>query len=49
MRKSLLGNNPNIQIYDRYKIVLEIFKSNAHSSIAKLQIALAGSFILLNN
>ncbi|CAF0786977.1 unnamed protein product [Brachionus calyciflorus] len=41
LRQTLLGNNPNIAIYDRYKIVLEIFKRNARSSIAKLQIALA--------
>lgn len=41
LRKTLLGNNPNIAIYDRYKVVLEIFKKNARSSIAKLQIALA--------
>lgn len=41
LRMSLLGNNPNIAIYDRYKVVLEIFKRNARSSIAKLQIALA--------
>jgi 50S ribosomal subunit-associated GTPase HflX len=41
LRRTLLGNNPNIRIYDRYTIVLEIFKRNARSSIAKLQIALA--------
>lgn len=41
IRQSLLGNNMDIAIYDRYKIVLEIFKRNASSSIAKLQIALA--------
>lgn len=41
LRKTLLGNSEHIAIYDRYKIVLEIFKRNARSSIAKLQIALA--------
>ena len=41
LQRTLLGNSTKIQIYDRYKIVLEIFKQNAHSSIAKLQIALA--------
>jgi 50S ribosomal subunit-associated GTPase HflX len=41
LRETLLGNNPDIHIYDRYKIVLEIFKRNARSDIAKLQIALA--------
>ena len=41
LRRTLLGNDPNIKIYDRYTIVLEIFKRNARSSIAKLQIALA--------
>ncbi|RNA09969.1 glutamyl-tRNA(Gln) amidotransferase subunit mitochondrial [Brachionus plicatilis] len=41
LRTTLLGNNPNMAIYDRYKVVLEIFKRNARSSIAKLQIALA--------
>lgn len=41
LSKTLLGNDHNIVIYDRFKIVLEIFKSNARSSIAKLQIALA--------
>lgn len=41
LRMSLLGNDQNIAIYDRYKVVLEIFKRNARSSIAKLQIALA--------
>ena len=41
LRRTLLGNNQNIKIYDRYTIVLEIFKRNARSSIAKLQIALA--------
>ena len=47
LRENLLGNNPNIRIYDRYKIVLEIFKRNAHSSIAKLQIALAGKSLFV--
>ena len=41
LRRTLLAGNEEIQIYDRYKIVLEIFKRNARSSIAKLQIALA--------
>lgn len=41
LRMTLLGNDQNIAIYDRYKVVLEIFKRNARSSIAKLQIALA--------
>lgn len=41
LRRTLLGNNQNIKIYDRYTIVLEIFKRNARSGIAKLQIALA--------
>ncbi len=41
LRRTLLGNSHDIHIYDRYKIVLEIFKRNARSSIAKLQIALA--------
>ena len=36
-----LGSGPDIEIYDRYTIVLKIFKSNAITSIAKLQIALA--------
>ena len=40
LRKTLIGQNSNIKIYDRYMIVLEIFKRNASSSIAKLQIAL---------
>lgn len=41
IRKNILGNDSNIKIYDRYTIVLEIFKRNARSNIAKLQIALA--------
>ena len=41
LRRTLVGNNPDIKIYDRYTVVLEIFKNNAHSSIAKLQVALA--------
>jgi hypothetical protein len=41
LRRTLLGNSHEIHIYDRYKIVLEIFKRNARSSVAKLQIALA--------
>jgi 50S ribosomal subunit-associated GTPase HflX len=39
--KDILVNKPDVQIYDRYKIVLEIFKRNARTQIAKLQIAAA--------
>jgi hypothetical protein len=41
LRQTLLGDSSRVQIYDRYKLVLEIFKRNARSAIAKLQIALA--------
>ncbi len=41
LKKELLGNNSATRIYDRYTIVLKIFKKHARSSIAKLQIALA--------
>lgn len=45
LRRTMLGGNPIVKIYDRYMIVLEIFKRNAQSAIAKLQIALgAGKF-----
>jgi len=40
IRRKMLDGNENIKIYDRYMVVLEIFKRNANSSIAKLQIAL---------
>ena len=39
--KKTLCSNHEIEIFDRYKIVLEIFKRNAKTKIAKLQIALA--------
>jgi small GTP-binding protein len=41
LRKELFGNDPSYRIYDRYTIVLKIFKKHASSSIARLQIALA--------
>ena len=40
LQRTMLGGNPNVKIYDRYMIVLEIFKRNAQSAISKLQIAL---------
>jgi len=40
LRKTWVGGDENLKIYDRYMIVLEIFKRNASSAIAKLQIAL---------
>jgi 50S ribosomal subunit-associated GTPase HflX len=39
--KKEIANDPTIEVYDRYTIVLKIFKSNARTGIAKLQIALA--------
>lgn len=48
IRRRMLGGNGSIKIYDRYMIVLEIFKRNANSSIAKLQIAL-GKYLLNKN
>lgn len=41
IRKQLVGNNKSIAIYDRYTIVLKIFKLNARTTLAKLQISLA--------
>ncbi len=40
LRRTWVGGDENVKIYDRYMIVLEIFKRNASSAIAKLQIAL---------
>jgi 50S ribosomal subunit-associated GTPase HflX len=39
--KKELGNNSSMEVYDRYTIVLKVFKLNARTAIAKLQIALA--------
>jgi 50S ribosomal subunit-associated GTPase HflX len=47
LKTTLIGNNSNIKIYDRYMIVLEIFKRNASSAIAKLQIALGKYKLIL--
>ena len=41
VRRSLLGNSERIRVIDRFTLVLEIFKQNARSHLAKLQIALA--------
>ena len=42
--KQELGHCSSMEVYDRYTIVLKIFKLNARTSIAKLQIALAELF-----
>jgi small GTP-binding protein len=41
LRKEFASSDENFRVYDRYSVVLKIFKKNAKSNIAKLQIALA--------
>ncbi|KKQ01946.1 MAG: hypothetical protein US11_C0002G0005 [Candidatus Roizmanbacteria bacterium GW2011_GWA2_36_23] len=41
LEKSLWSTDPNIKVWDRADVILEIFDKRAHSSEAKLQIELA--------